>query len=317
VYTIEVEHLTKFYGSSRGINDVSFSVKQGEIMGFLGPNGSGKTTTMRILACFFPQTSGAARICGYDTLKNPLEVRRRLGYLPETVPLYLDMPVFSYLRFFAEVKGVARTKRKNKVDEVIQRCGITDVAHRIIGKLSKGYRQRVGIAQALLHDPEVLILDEPTIGLDPRQIIEIRNLIKSLGVKQTVILSTHILPEVSMTCDRVIIIHEGRLVAVDTPENLIKRLQEVPTILVKAEGPAREIADAIARITGVLAVKEARGSSGYDVPSFQVETRKEEFVLNDLARAIYEHGWQLKEIRPVDMTLEEIFIKLVTREEQT
>jgi ABC-2 type transport system ATP-binding protein len=286
-------------------------------MGFLGPNGSGKTTTMRILTCFFPQTSGAARICGYDTLKNPLEVRQRLGYLPETVPLYLDMPVFSYLRFFAEVKGVARTKRKNKVDEVIQRCGITDVAHRIIGKLSKGYRQRVGIAQALLHDPEVLILDEPTIGLDPRQIIEIRNLIKSLGVKQTVILSTHILPEVSMTCDRVIIIHEGKLVAVDTPENLIKRLQEVPTILVKAEGPAREIVDAIARITGVLAVKEARGSSGYDVPSFLVETRKEEFVLNDLARAIYEHGWQLKEIRPVDMTLEEIFIKLVTREEQT
>jgi ABC-2 type transport system ATP-binding protein len=316
VYTIEVEHLTKFYGSSRGINDVSFSVKQGEIMGFLGPNGSGKTTTMRILTCFFPQTSGAARICGYDTLKNPLEVRQRLGYLPETVPLYLDMPVFSYLRFFAEVKGVARTKRKNKVDEVIQRCGITDVAHRIIGKLSKGYRQRVGIAQALLHDPEVLILDEPTIGLDPRQIIEIRNLIKSLGVKQTVILSTHILPEVSMTCDRVIIIHEGRLVAVDTPENLIKRLQEVPTILVKAEGPAREIADAMGKIAGVLGVKEARGS-GYDVPSFLVETRKDVFVLNDLARTIYEHGWQLKEIRPVDMTLEEIFIKLVTKEEQT
>ena len=316
MYTIEVEHLTKFYGSARGIKDVSFSVKQGEIMGFLGPNGSGKTTTMRILTCFFPQTSGTARICGYDTLKNPLEVRRRLGYLPETVPLYLDMPVFSYLKFFAEVKGVARSKRKSKVDEVIQRCGITDVAHRLIGKLSKGYRQRVGIAQSLLHDPEVLILDEPTIGLDPRQIIEIRNLIKSLGKKQTVILSTHILPEVSMTCDRVIIIHEGKLVAVDTPENLIKRLQEVPTVLVKAEGPAREIADAMGKITGVLGVKEARGS-GYDVPSFLVETRKDVFVLNDLARTIYEHGWQLKEIRPVDMTLEEIFIKLVTKEEQT
>ena len=316
MYTIEVEHLTKFYGSARGIKDVSFSVKQGEIMGFLGPNGSGKTTTMRILTCFFPQTSGAARICGYDTLKNPLEVRRRLGYLPETVPLYLDMPVFSYLKFFAEVKGVARSKRKSKVDEVIQRCGITDVAHRLIGKLSKGYRQRVGIAQSLLHDPEVLILDEPTIGLDPRQIIEIRNLIKSLGKKQTVILSTHILPEVSMTCDRVIIIHEGKLVAVDTPENLIKRLQEVPTVLVKAEGPTREIADAMGKITGVLGVKEARGS-GYDVPSFLVETRKDVFLLNDLARTIYEHGWQLKEIRPVDMTLEEIFIKLVTKEEQT
>ena len=285
-------------------------------MGFLGPNGSGKTTTMRILTCFFPQTSGTARICGYDTLKNPLEVRRRLGYLPETVPLYLDMPVFSYLKFFAEVKGVARSKRKSKVDEVIQRCGITDVAHRLIGKLSKGYRQRVGIAQSLLHDPEVLILDEPTIGLDPRQIIEIRNLIKSLGKKQTVILSTHILPEVSMTCDRVIIIHEGKLVAVDTPENLIKRLQEVPTVLVKAEGPTREIADAMGKITGVLGVKEARGS-GYDVPSFLVETRKDVFLLNDLARTIYEHGWQLKEIRPVDMTLEEIFIKLVTKEEQT
>jgi ABC-2 type transport system ATP-binding protein len=316
VYTIEVEHLTKFYGSARGIKDVSFSVKQGEIMGFLGPNGSGKTTTMRILTCFFPQTSGTARICGYDTLKNPLEVRRRLGYLPETVPLYLDMPVFSYLKFFAEVKGVARSKRKSKVDEVVQRCGITDVAHRLIGKLSKGYRQRVGIAQSLLHDPEVLILDEPTIGLDPRQIIEIRNLIKSLGKKQTVILSTHILPEVSMTCDRVIIIHEGKLVAVDTPDNLIKRLQEVPTVLVKAEGPAREIADAMGKIAGVLGVKEARGS-GYDVPSFLVETRKDVFVLNDLARTIYEHGWQLKEIRPVDMTLEEIFIKLVTKEEQT
>jgi ABC-2 type transport system ATP-binding protein len=314
---IQVEGLTKDYSSRRAIEDLTFHADRGEILGFLGPNGAGKTTTMRILTCFFPQTSGAARICGYDTLKNPLEVRRRIGYLPETVPLYLDMPVFSYLKFFAEVKGVERSKRKDKVDEVIQRCGITDVAHRIIGKLSKGYRQRVGIAQSLLHDPEVLILDEPTIGLDPRQIIEIRNLIKSLGVKQTVILSTHILPEVSMTCDRVIIIHEGRLVAVDTPQNLIKRLQEVPTILVKAEGPAREIADAIARITGVLVVKEARGSSGYDVPSFLVETRKEEFVLNDLARAIYEHGWQLKEIRPVDMTLEEIFIKLVTREEQT
>lgn len=314
--TIEVEHLTKFYGPARGIIDVSFSVKKGEIMGFLGPNGSGKTTTMRILTCFFPQTSGTARICGYDTLKAPLEVRRRIGYLPETVPLYFDMPVFSYLKFFAEVKGVPRSNRKHTVDEVIHRCGIGDVAHRLIGKLSKGYRQRVGIAQALINDPEVLILDEPTIGLDPRQIIEIRNLIKSLGGKQTVILSTHILPEVSMTCDRVIIIHEGKLVAVDTPENLIKRLQEVPTVLVKAAGPAGEIGETIRGIAGVLSVKQMTDSE-FDVPSFQVETQKDVFVLNDLARAIYEHGWDLKEIRPVDMTLEEIFIKLVTREEQT
>ncbi len=314
MYTIEVEHLTKYYGAARGIIDVSFSVEKGEIMGFLGPNGSGKTTTMRILTCFFPQTSGTARICGYDTLTDPLEVRRRIGYLPETVPLYLDMPVCSYLTFFAEVKGIPRRARKHKVDEVIQRCGISEVAHRLIGKLSKGYRQRVGIAQALINDPEVLILDEPTIGLDPRQIIEIRNLIKSLGGKQTVILSTHILPEVSMTCDRVIIIHEGKLVAVDTPENLIKRLQEVPTILVKAAGPAEEIDKTIRGVAGVLTVKPVAGSAG-DTPSFQVETQTEVFVLNNLVRTICEHGWDLKEIRPVDMTLEEIFIKLVTREQ--
>lgn len=316
MYTIDVEHLTKYYGSARGVIDISFSVEKGEIMGFLGPNGSGKTTTMRILTCFFPQSSGTAKICGYDTLKDPLEVRRRIGYLPESVPLYHDMPVFSYLRFFAEVKGISRNRRKSKVDEVIHQCGISTVAHRLIGKLSKGYRQRVGIAQSLLGDPEVLILDEPTIGLDPRQIIEIRNLIKSLGGRQTVILSTHILPEVSMTCDRVIIIHEGKLVAVDTPENLIKHLQEVPTILIRAEGPAQDIMRALSAIPGVLNVTEKK-SSTYDASSFHVETHKEAAVINDIARTIYEHGWNLREIRPVDMTLEEIFIKLVTEEQET
>jgi ABC-2 type transport system ATP-binding protein len=310
--TIEVEHLTKFYGSARGVIDVSFSVARGEIMGFLGPNGSGKTTTMRILTCFFPQTSGTARVCGFDTLKDPLEVRRRIGYLPESVPLYLEMPVFSYLKFFAEVKGVPRQHRRAKVDEVMQRCGITGVASRLIGRLSKGFRQRVGIAQSLLHDPDVLILDEPTIGLDPRQIIEIRNLIKSLGGRQTVILSTHILPEVSMTCDRVIIIHEGSLVAVDTPANLIKHLQEVPTVLIKAEGPARDIMDALAGVPGVLGVKET--ASAYDAAGFHVEIHKDTPVLNELARTICDHGWKLREIRTVDMTLEEIFIKLVTKE---
>ena len=312
INTIEVEHLTKFYGSARGVIDVSFSVARGEIMGFLGPNGSGKTTTMRILTCFFPQTSGTARICGFDTVQDPLEVRRRIGYLPESVPLYLEMPVFSYLRFFAEVKGIPRAKRRAKVDEVIQRCGIDSVACRLIGKLSKGYRQRVGIAQSLLHDPDVLILDEPTIGLDPKQIIDIRNLIKSLGGKQTVILSTHILPEVSMTCDRVIIIHEGRLVAVDTPANLIKHLQEVPTVLIKAEGRARDIMDALSKVPGVLSVKEA--SSAYEVTSFLVETQKEGSLINELASTVCDGGWKLREIRPVDMTLEEIFIKLVTKE---
>lgn len=240
-------------------------------------------------------------------------MRRRIGYLPESVPLYLEMPVFSYLRFFAEVKGIPRAKRRAKVDEVMQRCGISGVASRLIGKLSKGFRQRVGIAQSLLHDPDVLILDEPTIGLDPQQIIEIRNLIKSLGGRQTVILSTHILPEVSMTCDRVIIIHEGRLVAVDTPANLLKHLQEVPTVLIKVEGPARDIMNTLASVPGVLSVREA--TSAYDAAGFHVETQKDGPVINELARTVCDHGWKLKEIRPVDMTLEEIFIKLVTKEQ--
>ena len=305
--TIEVEHLTKFYGSARGVIDVSFSVARGEIMGFLGPNGSGKTTTMRILTCFFPQTSGNARICGFDTLKDPLEVRRRIGYLPESVPLYLEMPVFSYLKFFAEVKGIPRAHRRAKVDEVMQRCGITGVAKRLIGKLSKGFRQRVGIAQSLLHDPDVLILDEPTIGLDPRQIIEIRSLIKGLGASRTVILSSHILSEVSAVCDRVIIIHEGKLVAVDTPHNLTRRLQQTPKILVRALGPAEAVTQTLRSIPGVLSVRP--GIEGPD--AFIVDVEEGLPVLNGLAQAICAGPWSLTEIRPVDMTLEEIFIQLV------
>lgn len=316
MHAIEVENLTKFYGPARGIEDVSFTVEQGEIMGFLGPNGSGKTTTMRILTCFFPPTSGTARICGYDILKDSLEVRRRMGYMPETVPLYLDMPAFSYLRFFAEVKGIAPRLRKNKVDEIIHVCGLDNVSHRLIRKLSKGYRQRVGIAQCLLNDPEVLILDEPTIGLDPKQIIEIRNLIKGLGGKRTVILSTHILPEVSMTCNRVIIIHEGKLIAVDTPENLMKRLQQAPQIMVKADGPPEKILDALGNVNGVIAVDHKR--TGPDELSYyQVELEEGLQVINNLARTIYEHDWKLQEIRPVDMSLEEIFIQLVTDEGET
>ena len=311
---IDVEGLTKLYGPRTVVDTLTFHVEKGDIVGFLGPNGAGKTTTMRMLTGYLPPSDGRASIAGFDTFGQSLDARKHIGYLPETVPLYTEMAVADYLDFMGALRQVPH--RRAAVQRAMEATHIEDRAQQNIGKLSKGYRQRVGLAQAILHEPDVLILDEPTIGLDPRQIIEIRNLIKSLGVKQTVILSTHILPEVSMTCDRVIIIHEGKLVAVDTPANLIKRLQEVPTILVKAEGPAREIADAISGIAGVLSVKEARSSS-YEAPGFQVETRKEEFVLNDLARTIYERGWQLKEIRPVDMTLEEIFIKLVTREDQT
>ncbi|MCP4716874.1 MAG: ABC transporter ATP-binding protein [Deltaproteobacteria bacterium] len=311
---IEVEHLTKTYGPARGIKDISFSVRQGEVMGFLGPNGSGKTTTMRILTCFFPPTSGTARISGHDILKNPMEVRRRMGYLPESVPLYLDMPAIAYLRFFAEIKGVPARRRRAKVDEVIQQCGLDSVAHRLIHKLSKGYRQRVGIAQALLNDPEVLILDEPTVGLDPRQIIDIRNLIKGLGGNRTVILSTHILPEVSMTCDRVIIIHEGRLIAVDTPRNLTKRLQQTPQLTIKTDGPPETVCTCLESIDGVRSVIQ-QNNNETAAAEYLVETDDQTGITNAIARTICDKNWNLQEIRPADMSLEEIFIKLVNEEE--
>ena len=311
---IEVENLSKFYGPARGIEEVSFSVKKGEIMGFLGPNGSGKTTTMRILTCFFPPTSGTARICGSDILNDSFSVREKIGYLPENVPLYMDMPVFSYLNFFAEIKGVPSRMKKKKVDEVIQRCELQSVSHRLIRKLSKGFKQRVGIAQALLNDPEVLILDEPTVGLDPKQIIDIRSLIKGLGGSQTVILSTHILPEVSMTCDRVIIMHQGKLVAVDTPSNLTKKLQRAPKIMLKAEGPVSDIINTISRLSGITTID--RKEPGSEKNGFyEIEIEENADVINEIAKSVYENNWKLKEIRPVDMTLEEIFIKVVTEEE--
>lgn len=313
--TIEVERLTKFYGRARGVIDLSFTVEKGEIVGFLGPNGSGKTTTMRMLTCFFPPTSGTARICGHDIIRDPLQVRRSIGYLPESVPLYLDMSVRSYLLFFAEVKGVPPRERRRKVEETILRCGLEQYANRLIRKLSKGYRQRVGIAQALLGDPEVLILDEPTIGLDPRQIIEIRNLIKELGSTRTVILSTHILPEVSMTCNRVIIIHEGRLIAIDSPENLMRRIQHTPQILLRADGPQQEILQALAGVPGVCSVRRtSTGAAGLDF--YQIEAQPGDRVVNDLVHAVLNNGWVLREIRPLDITLEQIFIQLIAEEQK-
>ncbi|MCX8045036.1 MAG: ABC transporter ATP-binding protein [Desulfobacterota bacterium] len=314
MYTIEAEHLTKFYGSARGVVDLSFTVERGEIVGFLGPNGSGKTTTMRMLTCFFPPTSGTARICGHDIVREPLAVRRAIGYLPESVPLYLDMPVRSYLHFFAEVKGVPSRQRRQRVEETMQRCGLEQYAHRLIRKLSKGYRQRVGIAQALLGDPEVLILDEPTIGLDPRQIIEIRNLIKELGSSRTVILSTHILPEVSMTCTRVMIIHEGRLIAIDTPDNLMRRIQQTPRILLRAHGPEHELIRTLAALPNVRSVQRtSTGAAALDY--YQIDTEPDGQVMSEIARVVVEAGWQLQELRPLDITLEQIFIQLITDEQ--
>ena len=234
---IEVDHLTKVFNGRKAVDGISFTVQKGEILGFLGPNGAGKTTTMRILTCYMPASDGTARVAGYDVFDESLEVRRRIGYLPENPPLYPEMTVASYLHFVAKIKGAPSARRKSMVDDVMQKCSIGDVRNRIISKLSKGYKQRVGLAQALLNNPEVLILDEPTIGLDPKQIHDVRSLIKSLAGDHTVILSTHILPEVSMTCNRVVIIHNGKVVAMDTPTGLTNQMKGAEKIALSVNGP--------------------------------------------------------------------------------
>ncbi len=311
---IEVENLTKYYGEIRGIEDISFSIKKGEIAGFLGPNGSGKTTTMRILTCFFPPNSGRARVAGYDVIENPIDVRRRIGYVPETVPLYPDMKVKTYLNFVAEAKRMEKGQRRRKINEIMEQCGISGVSHRLVGNLSKGYRQRVGLAQALINDPEVLILDEPTIGLDPKQVVEIRQFIKNLAGERTIILSTHILSEVSMTCERVIIIHEGKIVAVDTPENLMGRLQKTSRTLIQIEGGQQEVKDKLKTIPGIINILE-KGESSPGVFSYEVESEKEREISAELSYLVYSNKWKLVEMRAMKMSLENIFIEL-TKEDK-
>lgn len=309
---IDVQGLTKTYGNKAAIDNLTFTVEQGEVMGFLGPNGAGKTTTMRVLSCFMPPTSGTAKVGGYDIHTQSLDVRRRIGYLPEHVPLYTDLTVTQYLNFVAETKGLSRLSRRKKVGETMERCLLQDARARIIAKLSKGYRQRVGLAQALLGDPAVLILDEPTIGLDPKQIIEIRSLIRDMKGERTVILSTHILPEVSMVCQRVIIINEGRIVALDTPESLTRRLQRSTQVQLHIEGPPDQVTDRLREIAGVLRVEMTDGAGV--LCRYLVETEKERDLRQELARVVCGRGWGLLELKPVDMTLEDIFIHLVTDE---
>lgn len=312
---IEVEHLTKHYGTHVALDDVTFRVEKGEIVGFLGPNGAGKTTAMRILACFMPATSGRARVAGYDVFDQSLEVRKRIGYLPESVPLYPNLSVGAYLEFVAEIKGLGRSERRGRVASVMEQCRITDVQGKLIGRLSKGYRQRVGLAQALINDPEILVLDEPTLGLDPKQIIQIRQLIKALAGQHTVILSTHILPEVSMVCSRVIIINQGRIAAVDTPENLTAQLSGSARMVLHVAGPPVEVARALREVGGVMRV-EQWGETADGMTEFLVETDPGRDVRADLARAVVGHQWGLMELRPMGLTLEDIFIRLVTEEAQ-
>ena len=311
---IEVQNLTKHYGPVTAIRDVSFSVAPGEIVGFLGPNGAGKSTTMRILSCFLPASGGTAKVAGFDVFRESMEVRKRIGYLPENVPLYADLRVQPYLEFVAEVKGVPRATRRQRVGEVIERCLIADVQNRLIKNLSKGYRQRVGLAQALLGDPEVLILDEPTIGLDPAQIAQIRSLIRSLAGQHTVILSTHILPEVSMVCDGVIIINRGQVVAQGTESELVQQVFPTARVEVRVSGASGDVGAALRAVPGVLAAEPLAARDG--AVGFVVESEHGRDVRGDLVRLVTGKGWALQELHQVGMSLEEVFIRVVAGEQE-
>ncbi len=310
---ITVKELTKRYARNTAVDHISFEVEKGQIVGFLGPNGAGKTTTMRILTCFLPPTSGTASVAGFDVLEQPLEVKKRIGYLPEMPPLYPEMRTDEYLTFVGKLKGLSGSELRQRVAAVCERCAIADVKKKLLGKLSKGYRQRVGLAQAIIHNPEVLILDEPTAGLDPKQINETRDLIKSLAGDHTIILSTHILSEVEQTCQQVIIINKGKLVATDSVNNLQSRARGAETVLVEVAGRNGDVDSAavqrrLEKITGVSRVVFKEKGQNRNV--FEVESQKNRFARGDLARAVVESGWDLNELRPTAVSLEEIFLQL-------
>ena len=310
---ITVSDLTKRYARHTAVDHISFEVHKGQIVGFLGPNGAGKTTTMRMLTCFLPPTSGTATVAGFDVLEQSMEVKKRIGYLPEAPPLYPEMRTGEYLDFVGKLKGLAGPELRNRVEFVLDRCAIADVKDKLLGKLSKGYRQRVGLAQAIVHNPDVLILDEPTSGLDPKQINETRELIRSLAGDHTIILSTHILPEVEQTCEQVIIINKGKLVATDSVNNLQNRARGTESLLVEVAGRNKELDSAIARerlerVSGVSRVTFKNKRENRSL--FEVETRKGSAIRGDIARAVVEAGWDLNELRPSAVSLEEVFLQL-------
>jgi ABC-2 type transport system ATP-binding protein len=316
---IKVEGLTKRYARTVAVDNISFEVEKGQIVGFLGPNGAGKTTTMRVLTCFLPPTSGTANVAGFDVLENPLEVKKRIGYLPETPPLYPEMEVDEYLNFVGRLKGISGADIKSKVDDVTGKCALGDVRSKLIGKLSKGYRQRVGIAQAIIHNPDVLILDEPTSGLDPKQIIEIRDLLKALSPDHTIILSTHILSEVEHSCERVIIISQGRLVAIDSVANLTNRLRGSEAVAIEVEAAAGQpvpgdVQLRLEQVSGVSRVVAKEPKDGHLV--FEVESLQGRHIRADLARTVVQAGWNLSELRSVGLSLEDIFLQLTASEKK-
>jgi ABC-2 type transport system ATP-binding protein len=316
---IKVEGLTKRYARTVAVDNISFEVEKGQIVGFLGPNGAGKTTTMRVLTCFLPPTSGTATVAGFDVLEYPMEVKKRIGYLPETPPLYPEMEVVEYLRFTGRLKGISSADISKKVDEVISRCALGDVSKKLIGKLSKGYRQRVGLGQAIIHNPDVLILDEPTSGLDPKQIIEIRELLKHLAGDHTIILSTHILSEVEQSCERVIIISQGKLVAIDSVANLTNRLRGSESVALEVESPngtpnPSDVQGRLEQVSGVsrVVLKDSKnGKLNFEIESLQGRT-----IRADLARTVVNSGWNLSELRAVGLSLEDIFLELTSTEKK-
>ena len=314
---ITVNGLTKRYAHTTAVDQISFEVQRGQIVGFLGPNGAGKTTTMRMLTCFLTPTSGTATVAGFDILEQPLEVKKRIGYLPETPPVYPEMRIAEYLTFVGQLKGLSGSDLRTRVDYACERCAVADVRNKIIGKLSKGYRQRVGLAQAIIHNPDVLILDEPTAGLDPKQINETRDLIKGLAGDHTIILSTHILPEVEQTCEQVIIINKGKIVATDSVSNLQQRASSGESVLVEVAGRNGSLDPAavqrkLEQIAGVSRV--IAKADGQKRVIFEVEAAKDRGVRGDVARAVVESGWDLNELRPAAMSLEEIFLQLTGSE---
>jgi len=310
---IDVEGLTRFYGEKRAISDVSFHVKKGEILGMLGPNAAGKTTTMRILTCFMPPTSGKATIDGYDIFSQSLEVRSITGYLPENPPLYTDMSVTDYLNFVCKIKKIDKARRSKVIDTVIEKIALGDVRKSLIGKLSKGFKQRVGLAQALLNSPKIVILDEPTVGLDPKQIIEIRELIKNLRGEHTVILSSHILPEIEQTCERVVIINEGMVVAEDTPENLTNRLKDGERTQLQVEGDQDKIKSVLQSFLEIKSMDIRAEANGLN----RVVVESEKDIRKQLAKLMVDNGFGLLELSADRFTLEDIFLRLTMKEEET
>jgi len=317
---IKVEGLSKRYGRTLAVDNISFEVQKGQIVGFLGPNGAGKTTTMRILTCFLPPTAGTAQVAGYDVVNQPLEVKKRVGYLPENPPLYPEQDVEGYLTFVGKLKGLRSAELKARIDEACERCAIADVRKVIVGKLSKGYRQRVGLAQAIIHNPEVLVLDEPTSGLDPKQIIETRTLIKNLAGEHTIILSTHILPAVEQVCEQVIVIDKGKLVTIDSLANLTQRVQGAEAVVLEIEGrddtlDAAQAQRRLELISGVSRVVLQEAARGCFI--FEVLGQAGRSIRAEVGRAVLDAGWRLHQLRPAARNLEEVFLELTKGEKET